>query len=82
MMSRMACVKNEFTPVMIFEIGKHCSQGNPGLPENYHYITAFSAVIALTLLVGRQEEHPACKELSGEVLAWLSVCSEMQMVYI
>ena len=27
---------------------------------------------ALTLLVGRQEGHPACKKLSGEVLAWLS----------
>jgi len=26
----------------------------------------------LTLLVGRQEGHPACKKLSGEVLAWLS----------
>ena len=26
---------------------------------------------ALTLLVGRQEGHPACKKLSGEVLAWL-----------
>jgi len=25
----------------------------------------------LTLLVGRQEGHPACKELSGGVLAWL-----------
>jgi len=24
------------------------------------------------LLVGRQEGHPACKKLSGEVLAWLS----------
>jgi len=24
---------------------------------------------ALTLLVGRQEGHPACKELSGVVLA-------------
>jgi len=24
---------------------------------------------ALTLLVGRQEEHPACKKLNGEVLA-------------
>jgi len=32
----------------------------------------------LTLLVGRQEEHPACKKLSGEVLAWLSVWSEVQ----
>jgi len=30
---------------------------------------------ALTLLVGRQEGHPACKKLSGGVLAWLSVCS-------
>jgi len=27
----------------------------------------------LTLLVGRQEGHPACKKLSGGVLAWLSV---------
>ena len=33
---------------------------------------------ALTLLVGRQEGHPACKKLSGGVLAWLSVCSEVQ----
>jgi len=32
-------------------------------------ILAFSA---LTLLVGRQEGHPACKKLSGGVLAWLS----------
>jgi len=28
---------------------------------------------ALMLLVGRQEGHPACKKLSGGVLAWLSV---------
>jgi len=33
---------------------------------------------ALTLLVGRQEGHPARKKLSGGVLAWLSVWSEMQ----
>jgi len=33
---------------------------------------------ALTLLVGRQEGHPACKKLSGGVLAWLSVWSEVQ----
>jgi len=26
------------------------------------------AFTALTLLVGRQEGHPACKKLSGEVL--------------
>jgi len=33
-------------------------------------LVAFSA---LTLLVGRQEGHLACKKLSGGVLAWLSV---------
>ena len=38
-------------------------------------IWAFSA---LTLLVGRQEGHPACKKLSGGVLAWLSVWSKVQ----
>ena len=38
-------------------------------------IRAFSA---LTLLVGWQEGHPACKKLSGGVLVWLSVWSEVQ----
>jgi len=33
---------------------------------------------ALTLLVGWQEGHPACKNLSGGVLAWLSVWSKVQ----
>ena len=33
---------------------------------------------ALTLLVGQQEGHPACKKLSGGVLAWLSVWSKVQ----
>ena len=42
---------------------------------NYRNYRAFSA---LTLLVGRQEGHPACKKLSGGVLAWLSVWSEVQ----
>jgi len=36
---------------------------------------AVFAFSALTLLVGRQEGHPACKKLSGWVLAWLSVWS-------
>jgi len=36
----------------------------------------------VTLLVGRQEEHSACKNLSGEVLAWLCVWSELQMICI
>jgi len=38
----------------------------------------FSAFSALTLLVGRQEGHPARKKLTGGVLAWLSVWGEMQ----
>jgi len=33
---------------------------------------------ALTLLVGLQEGHPACKKLSSEVLAWLSAWREVQ----
>jgi len=40
----------------------------------------FCAFSALTLLVRRQEGHPVCKNLSDEVLAWLSVCSEVQMI--
>jgi len=36
------------------------------------------AFSALTLLVGRQEGHPACKKLSGGVLAWLFVWSKVQ----
>jgi len=35
-------------------------------------------ISALLLLVGQQEGHPACKKLSGVVLAWLSVWSEVQ----
>jgi len=41
------------------------------------WVAAFSA---LTLLVGRQEAHPACKKMSGGVLVWLSVWSEVQMI--
>ena len=42
------------------------------------FAATYSAFSALTLLVGRQEGHPACKKLSGGVLAWLSVWSEVQ----
>jgi len=45
------------------------------MPQCLFHQDAFSA---LTLLVGQQEGHPACKKLSGGVLAWLSVWSEMQ----
>ena len=32
----------------------------------------------IVLLVGRQEGHPASKNMRGRVLAWLSVCGEVQ----
>jgi len=42
-------------------------------------VLLFIPFSALTLLVGRQEGHPARKKkLSGGVLAWLSAWSEMQ----
>jgi len=51
----------------------------------YEHIRAISsdlsAFSALMLLVGRQEGHPACKKLSSEVLAWLSVWSKVQIAY-
>ena len=37
-----------------------------------------NALSALTLLVGWQEGHPVCKQLSGGVPAWSSVWSEVQ----
>ena len=44
--------------------------------QPYMFTLLFSA---LMLLVGRQEWHPACKKLSGGVLAWLSVWSKVQI---
>ena len=56
------------TPPLVSRIGppENCTEKM----ENLHR--------ALTLLVGWQEGHPACKKLSGGVLAWLSVWSEVQ----
>jgi len=45
---------------------------------NFFYTNVIDPFSALTLLVGRQEGHLACKKLSGGVLAWLSVWSEVQ----
>ena len=60
----------------------HLSQTNSRYDD--FFITDISesslslAFSALTLLVGRQEGHPACKKLSDGVLAWLSVWSEVR----
>ena len=42
-------------------------------------VVAFSA---LTLLVGQQEGHAACKKLSSGMLAWLSAWSEVQVICV
>jgi len=44
----------------------------------FKYLLLLVAFSALMLLVGRQEGHPARKKLSGGVLAWLSVWSDVQ----
>jgi len=38
------------------------------------FITRFSEVVGLL------KEHPACKRVSHELLAWLTVWSEVQMI--
>jgi len=38
------------------------------------------AFSALMLLVGQQKEHPACKKLSGGMLAWFFVCVKVQIL--
>ena len=45
----------------------------------YFWLLVFSA---LTLMVGRQEEHPTCEKLSDAVLVWLSVWSEVWLICI
>jgi len=63
------------TPLPVFE-QKLCQHKRSDRLTTILWRTcAFSA---LTLLVGRQEGHPACSKLSGGVLAWLSVWSEVQ----
>jgi len=40
-----------------------------------------AAFSALTLLVGRQEGHSACKKLSGGVLAWCLFGARCKLAY-
>jgi len=46
--------------------------------DSYDNLPSYPHDSALILLVG----HPACKKLSDEVLAWLFVWSEVQMICI
>ena len=42
------------------------------------YFISFYVYSALALSVGRYERHPACKKLSGGMLAWLYVWVKVQ----
>ena len=67
------------TPLRQLTLTRSTANSNPNpklqfpplLHEQYY---AFSA---LTLLVGQQEGHSVCKKLSGGVLAWLFVWSDV-----
>jgi len=39
-------------------------------------------ISALTLLVGWQERHPACKKLSGEELVWYLSGADLHMAQL
>ena len=58
----------------------HCSFPKWYLDRFSHFIGSWLfSFSALMLLVGRQKGHPACKKLSGGVLAWLFVWSDGQI---
>jgi len=66
---------NDVSLIMRGRLYSSCVQssmlhGSETWPESKENVVA--------LLVGWQEGHPACKKLSGGVLAWFSVWSEMQ----
>ena len=58
-----------------------CGAASVGMHVNVHYLgfLVTTSISALTLLVGWKEGHLACKKLSGGMLAWLCVCSEVQI---
>jgi len=61
----------------------HCCQISWTFVTNRHVAQKkTNAFIALTQLVGRQKQYPAGKKLSDEVMAWLSVWRELNMICI
>ena len=61
----------------ILESCGYCMSAYGAVVHFYLTVCHIFAFSALTLLVGWQEGHLACKKLSGGVLARLSVWSEM-----
>jgi len=73
--------QNTNTTPVILTIS-HASQTDNMSRSILLLFSTYCTFSALTLLVGHQEVHPACKKLSDEALVWLSVCSKMQTVCI
>jgi len=67
----------KYLPMHIFVMCRFCRCVKTKISRSH--MLSFIAFSALTLLVGWQEGHPAFKKLSGGVLAWLSVWSEVQI---
>ena len=49
--------------------------------ELYYNVFRYLLLVFGCVFSLRQEKHPACKQLSDKVLAWLSVWSEVQMIW-
>ena len=67
--------------------GSPCGPGKRAVKWLWWWWCAFLYVLTMpsvlvTLLAGCKEEYLACINLSDEVLEWLSVWSEVQMIYI
>ena len=60
------------------ELGLWKRLGNDLFCVEWDVKPAFSA---LTLLVGRQEGHPACEKLSGEELVWYLSGARCRLAY-
>ena len=65
-----------FTGITFPQVVQRRRLGEAGNKLPFDSLLSLYAFNALTLLVGRQEGHPACKK-SGGVLAWLSVWSKV-----
>ena len=67
--------------IVIQHLRLYSSRNNAGTFQSIAvaWHLALETFSALMPLVGLQEGHPACKKLSGWVLAWLSVWSEVDL---
>ena len=72
----VAMIRNSFTSAITGTLSQKIL--SVGWSFLFIAVPIYIAFSALTLLVGWQEGHLACKKLSGAVLEWLSVWSEVQ----